>query len=120
MLDLIRNVIPPEIHRLDELRERRRTLAETYDEIEPWNFSKRVLERIPHELVVVPVEGLRWSDWGTRASIERTLIALDRRTPWSNHKAPKAAATNRGATGSPVLDRESLALQWCGEGQRRR
>jgi hypothetical protein len=112
MLDLIRNVIPPEIHRLDELRERRRTLAETYDEIEPWNFSKRVLERIPHELVVVPVEGLRWSDWGTRASIERTLIALDRRTPWSNHKAPKAAATNRGATGSPVLDRESLALQW--------
>jgi mannose-1-phosphate guanylyltransferase len=92
MLELIRDVIPPEVHRLDELRERRRTLAEIYEEIEPWNFSRRVLERIPHELIVVPVEGLHWSDWGTRASIERTLMALDRRPPWSTRKAPTAAA----------------------------
>ena len=92
MLELIRDVIPAEVHRLDELRERRRTLAEIYEEIEPWNFSRRVLERIPHQLVVIPVEGLHWSDWGTRASIERTLMALDRRPPWSPRKAPTAAA----------------------------
>ncbi len=37
--------------------------------------------RIPHELVVVPVEGVHWSDWGTRASIERALMTLDRPRP---------------------------------------
>lgn len=92
MLELIRGVIPAKLHRIDELRERRRTFAEIYQEIEPWNFSRRVLARIPHELVVVPVEGVHWSDWGTRASIERTLMALDRLPPWLTREPPAAAA----------------------------
>jgi mannose-1-phosphate guanylyltransferase len=92
MLELIRAVIPAEAQRIDELRKRRRTLADIYEEIEPWNFSRRVLARIPHEMVVVPVEGVYWNDWGTRASIERTLLALDRFPPWHTRKPPAIAA----------------------------
>jgi hypothetical protein len=96
MLDLIRAVIPAESHRMDELRDRRRTLDGIYEELEPWNFSRRVLARIPHELIVVPVEGVHWNDWGTRASIERTLTALDRFPPWLTPK-PLAPAAPAGA-----------------------
>jgi mannose-1-phosphate guanylyltransferase len=99
MLELIRHVIPAEVHRIDELRERRRTFAEIYEEIHPWNFSHRVLARIPHELVVVPVEGVHWSDWGTRASIEHTLMSLDRPPPWLPRKPPAAAAAPRSRDG---------------------
>ena len=31
--------------------------------------------RLPH-LVVVPVDGVSWSDWGTPEAVERTLAAL--------------------------------------------
>jgi mannose-1-phosphate guanylyltransferase len=96
MLDLIRAVIPAESHRMDELRDRRRTLDGVYEELEPWNFSRRVLARIPHELIVVPVEDVHWNDWGTRASIERTLTALDRFPPWLTPK-PLAPAAPAGA-----------------------
>jgi mannose-1-phosphate guanylyltransferase len=92
MLELIRAVVPAEAHRIDELREGRRTLADIYEELEPWNFSRRVLARIPHEMVVLPVEGVHWSDWGTRASIERTLRALHRLPPWHTRNAPPTAA----------------------------
>jgi mannose-1-phosphate guanylyltransferase len=96
MLELIRAVLPAKIHRIDELRERRRTLADIYEELESWNFSRRVLAHIPRELVVVPVEGVHWNDWGTRASIERTLSALDRSPPWVTRK-PAATAAPTGA-----------------------
>lgn len=92
MLALIRHVIPAEVHRIDELREDRHAFTKTYHEIKPWNFSSRVLECIPRELLVVPVEGVHWSDWGTRASIERTLMALDRPPPWPTRKPPVRAA----------------------------
>jgi mannose-1-phosphate guanylyltransferase len=95
MLELIGGVVPAEIHRMDELHERRRTLAEIYEEIAPWNFSERVLARIPHELVVVPVDGVHWNDWGTRASIERTLTTLDRLPPWLTSESPAVAAPTR-------------------------
>jgi mannose-1-phosphate guanylyltransferase len=91
MLELIRHVIPAEVHRIDELREHRRVFTEGYHEITPWNFSSRVLARIPRELLVVPVEGVYWSDWGTRASIECTLRALHRSPPWLARKLPAPA-----------------------------
>jgi mannose-1-phosphate guanylyltransferase len=97
MLELIRAVIPAEIHRIDELRDRRRTLDDIYEEIEPWNFSRRVLGRIPDELIVVPVEGVHWNDWGTRASIERTLRALEWFPPWRTQEPLSLAAPAAGA-----------------------
>jgi mannose-1-phosphate guanylyltransferase len=92
MLELIRGLMPTEVHRLDELRRRRRTDVEIYQEIEPWNFSERVLTRIPDHLLVVPVDGVHWNDWGTRASIERTFTALDRSPTWLTRQEPAIVA----------------------------
>src|SRR3989442_2713704 len=47
-----------------------------YEGVPSWNFSPGFLTRIPHHLVVVPVDGVSWSDWGTPEAVERTLAAL--------------------------------------------
>ena len=47
-----------------------------YEGVPSWNFSADFLTQIPHHLVVVPVDGVSWSDWGTPEAVERTLAAL--------------------------------------------
>jgi mannose-1-phosphate guanylyltransferase len=87
MLELIRRVAPDEFEHMQSLSDGRRPIGAIYDEITPWNFSSRVLARIPEHLVVVRVDDVHWSDWGTRACIERTLRALKQVPPWQNEQA---------------------------------
>ena len=47
-----------------------------YEGVPSWNFSADFLTQIPHHLVVLPVDGVSWSDWGTPEAVERTLAAL--------------------------------------------
>src|SRR5207244_12380028 len=47
-----------------------------YEGVPSWNFSADFLTQIPHHLVVVPVDGVSWSDWGTPEAVEQTLAAL--------------------------------------------
>ena len=58
----------------------------TYEEVPCWNFSADFLTQIAHYLLVVPVDGVHWSDWGTPEAVERTLEAL-RRQQGSGHGA---------------------------------
>jgi mannose-1-phosphate guanylyltransferase len=52
-------------------------LAETYQRIEPVNFSRGFLEvlalRYPRRLAVLPVHGVLWSDWGSEHRIMNVL-----------------------------------------------
>lgn len=52
-----------------------------YDQIAPFSFSAQVLANEPGELLVAPLDGLAWSDWGTPESIRETLDALGWESP---------------------------------------
>ena len=47
-----------------------------YEGVPSWNFSADFLTQISRHLVVVPVDGVSWSDWGTPEAVERTLATL--------------------------------------------
>ena len=44
-----------------------------YGALETSDFSRALLERIPHRTIVLPMRGVRWSDWGRPARIEASL-----------------------------------------------
>ncbi|HWP58628.1 MAG TPA: sugar phosphate nucleotidyltransferase [Candidatus Acidoferrales bacterium] len=60
----------------------RRAIEEVFRRIEAVNLSRDLLERLPLErdnpLWVLPVRGVRWSDWGSEERIWSTLAALGR------------------------------------------
>ena len=60
-----------------------------YAEVPAWNFSADFLTHIAHDLVVLPVDGVSWSDWGTPEAVERTLAAF-RRAEKSSDVLPRA------------------------------
>jgi len=82
MLDLLWRVRPADVARMCGAFGRTEALATLYRSLEPWNFSRDFLARIPSQLVVVRADRTGWSDWGTPESIERTLDALHRTPPW--------------------------------------
>jgi mannose-1-phosphate guanylyltransferase len=77
MLELVRELVPLHFERLSRLREFPEKAAEVYQVLEPWNFSTHVLSVIPEHLIMHEVADVRWSDWGTRESVERTYKALN-------------------------------------------
>jgi mannose-1-phosphate guanylyltransferase len=90
MLTLIEAAVPGEYARLRTAAGR--PLGEFYDTLPRWNFSSVVLARIPEHLLVLRVDDVHWSDWGTRASIERTLVTLNQPPPWQMGKRGSVAA----------------------------
>ena len=48
-------------------------VAEAYARMRPANFSREVLERAAGALIVLRVQGVLWSDWGTPDRVVRTL-----------------------------------------------
>ncbi len=74
------------------VRDRRRaeiTAQESvsYDRVPRWNFSGDFLSRIPRHLAVLPVDDMRWSDWGTPEAVERTFLTLGLELPWRRRPA---------------------------------
>jgi len=82
MLDLIRRLVPLEYAQMKDVHSDRAALERRYSNLSPWNFSSQVLARIPEHLVVLRVDDVHWSDWGTRESIEYSLKTLRRGAPW--------------------------------------
>ena len=77
MLNLLSELVPGEFNILSELRESPHKADKLYQAISPWNFSTRVLAQIPQHLIVMEVADVRWCDWGTPESIERTYKAMN-------------------------------------------
>jgi len=82
MLDILNSVIPARIHAFSELIRSPHKAAEIYRTIDPWNFSAQVLTRIPQHIIMLKIDNVYWSDWGTRELIERTYRTLNRIPFW--------------------------------------
>ncbi|MBP1610924.1 MAG: putative Mannose-1-phosphate guanylyltransferase [Acidobacteria bacterium] len=87
MLDLVQEIAPREVEGLLELRTSPEKAVSLYETMQPWNFSTKMLARIPQHLVVFKVANVLWSDWGTREAIERTYKALNLVPSWKLEKA---------------------------------
>lgn len=92
MIELLQYVAPKEFEHMWQSSDDPGKIGEVYQTLTPWNFSSHVLARIPQHLLVLPVEDVHWSDWGTRESIEHTLRALNRTPPWAVRRRPPTAA----------------------------
>jgi mannose-1-phosphate guanylyltransferase len=85
MLDLVARVAPTLRSAFERVRlaidtpQETRVVEEVYRDLEPVNFSRTVIEAIPGRrspsLLVLPVRGVSWSDWGSE---QRILNTLDR------------------------------------------
>jgi mannose-1-phosphate guanylyltransferase len=83
MLELLCEHFPDDLHILSILRDAPERAADVYQTIGSWNLSTQVLARIPKHLILVEVANVRWSDWGTRESVERTYHALNLVPAWN-------------------------------------
>lgn len=75
MLRLLASVRPQDLERLWDVPDDTEALANVYDSLPPWNFSRDFLAHTTEHQVVLRVEDVGWSDWGTPEAIERTLAA---------------------------------------------
>jgi mannose-1-phosphate guanylyltransferase len=85
MLELVRQSAPPLYGAFERIADvvgrwgERNTIAEIYRQMEAVNFSRGVLEPVsrlsPSPLLVLPVRGVLWSDWGSE---QRIIDALDK------------------------------------------
>jgi len=66
-----------------------------YDGVPRWNFSADFLTKIADHLLVVPVDGVYWSDWGTPEAVEQTLAVLQLSGTDTLYPAPRGATSSR-------------------------
>jgi mannose-1-phosphate guanylyltransferase len=92
MMELLSQVVPDKFGKFSELRAWPERSAELYQNLDSWNLSKQLLSRIPQHLILIEVPDVRWSDWGTRESIERTYQNLNLIPFWSMPGRPVANA----------------------------
>jgi mannose-1-phosphate guanylyltransferase len=62
-----------------------------YRDVLPTGFSERVLAPEARQLVVLPVRGVQWSDWGTPERVAATLATLGMKPAWAGRLAGERA-----------------------------
>jgi mannose-1-phosphate guanylyltransferase len=92
LLELVRQVLPGEYEEMRTLPADPLAAAARYRQLRPWNFSTAFLTRIPRHLIVLRVENVPWSDWGTPQAIARTFRLLKQRPPWATRRLTPVAA----------------------------
>ncbi len=83
MMELLCELVPNECEKLFELRKAPNKASDLYSNLDSWNLSTQVLARIPQHLIMLEVADVRWSDWGTRESVERTYRSLNMVPFWN-------------------------------------
>ena len=81
---IVRQLLPVQLSEMERVTGARtfEAMVKDYPKLASWNFSRDLLARIPQHLIVLCVDGVYWSDWGTPESVLRTLTQLKRPTPW--------------------------------------
>ena len=70
-------------------------LARVYQDLESTNFSREILQRIPGQTVVLPMNDVDWNDWGRPARIVESLTLLGKHPAFPLNWLDKAAASPR-------------------------
>lgn len=91
VIALLRRIVGARVDVLRSLLDRPDQLADCYETMRPWNFSRDFLARTPRSLVVARVDDVEWNDWGTPEAIVRTLSGLGIRPPWVGTPCASAA-----------------------------
>lgn len=68
----------------------KRDLDRVFEEIQPFNLSTQVIEREADSLLVAPLDGAEWSDWGTPQGVWESLISLG----WRHKFSARSTAGN--------------------------
>lgn len=89
LIDLVHRVSPSLYRFFNSVRRavgtggEREAIEEDYRKIDSVNFSRGFLEPLARDdisrLLVLPVRGVAWSDWGSEARIAKTLRKINRR-----------------------------------------
>jgi mannose-1-phosphate guanylyltransferase len=93
VLDLLQRLRPAACREIGQMDAQAGTGEARCEHVEPWNFSTEFLARVPEHLIVLRVDDVEWSDWGTRESIERTLASLNRVPPWATPTDTRAGCS---------------------------
>jgi mannose-1-phosphate guanylyltransferase len=70
-------------------------IRELYNQLLPSNFSQEVLARCPSNLLVYPLTGIDWCDWGEPSRVLSSLARIGIQPKWAT--APRAAAAQPSA-----------------------
>jgi mannose-1-phosphate guanylyltransferase len=62
-------------------------LDRLYQELPVHNFSSDLLESMPHQIAVLELNGVLWSDWGRRERIEETLREIGKQPAFAVRRA---------------------------------
>jgi mannose-1-phosphate guanylyltransferase len=63
-------------------------LARLYDDLKAADFSRDFLQRAADQMLVLPMEGVEWCDWGRPARVTETLGRLGRRPAFEAQRPP--------------------------------
>ncbi len=90
LLELFREVMPAMYCTFQRVHDaigtpcEKNVVREIYDQLEPANFSRELLEPFvqayPSRLLTIPVRGVLWSDWGTESRVIEVLRRTGRIT----------------------------------------
>lgn len=76
----------------------RHVLEQAYHRLAPVNFSKDLLEMVirqtPERLSVLPIRGVRWSDWGSEERVVAIVRQLRRKSVPGSPRRPLKVDTN--------------------------
>lgn len=98
MLYILKQLVPDSFYAMAELARSSHKAVEIYQDIASWNFSTQVLTRIPQHIVMLEIDDVSWSDWGTRESIESTYRALNQVPFWKLSIDSRKGSTDRTDT----------------------
>jgi mannose-1-phosphate guanylyltransferase len=68
-------------------------LADIYQDLESNNFSREILQRIPGQTLVLPMNDVGWNDWGRPARIVESLTRLGKQPAFPLNFLDRAAAS---------------------------
>lgn len=91
-LEMIRRAAPQLYYRFKSIRSKLGTDGEEweiqalYDQLPSTNFSQQVLTRRPADIAVLPVNGVRWSDWGEPSRVLSDLLRMGKDFDWRHER----------------------------------
>jgi mannose-1-phosphate guanylyltransferase len=72
MLQIFEQIVPDKFHAMAVEGQSPHRMFRAYRKLDPWSFSAEVLTRIPERMVMLKIEDVYWSDWGTPELIDHT------------------------------------------------